>query len=443
VSARAGVAPLSAPQRRLAARVAHEVLAGPAHASAVLARAFRAERLSDAARGRVAAAAYDLLRFDRRLEAILVGLRAPNERRLAGPARAEAKLLLLELRAGVEPAALARALRASLGRPPPLRAILAGDAGLAGLGGLEREAVRLSYPTELLARLVADLGEPEALALAEALNGVAPLAIRANTLHGTREALAAELAREGVAARPGALARDALVLEPRGDVFRLRAFRAGRFELMDESSQLVAELVAPPPRGRVLDACAGAGGTTLALGAALGGKGTILALDTHARRLDDLRRRARRAGLSNVAAALVPRDGALPAAARGAWDRVLVDAPCSGLGTLRRNPELRWRAGPEVLARLPAQQLALLRGYAPRVAPGGRLVYATCTPLHAENEGVLSEFLEQEPGFVTLPVKEILGRERAAALCDGAVLRLFPHRHGSDAFFAAVLRRTG
>jgi 16S rRNA (cytosine967-C5)-methyltransferase len=435
-------APLPATWRALAARVAGEVLASGAHASDALQRAFRTARPSDAARGRIARAVHDLLRFDRRLEAILAEA-APHRRRgRAAPprARAEAKLLVLELRAGTPPAALLPALRERLAAAPPLAALLAEDAGLAGLAGIEREAVRLSFPTPLLARLAAELGEAEALRLADALNRPAPLALRANTLLGSRDALARRLAEAGVPSRPTPLARHGLVLEPRGDVFRLAAFREGRFEVMDEGSQLVAEVVAPPPRGRVLDACAGAGGKTLALGAALAGRGRILALDTNARRLDALRRRARRAGLSNVAAAVVS-GGALPAAATATrWARVLVDAPCSGLGTLRRNPELRWRIDAAALARLPEQQLALLRAHAPLVAPGGRLVYATCTPLASENEAVVARFLAEFPGFRPLPLKEILGRERAERVGDGDVLRLLPHRHGTDAFFAAVLR---
>jgi 16S rRNA (cytosine967-C5)-methyltransferase len=435
-------APLSAASRALAARIAVDVLASGAHASDELSRAFRAARPRDAARGRIVAAVHDLLRFDRRLEAILAEAapRAPHRSAPAARARAEAKLLLLELRAGAPPAALLPALRERLGAAPPLRALLREDAGLAGLAGLEREAVRLSFPTLLLARLAAGLGEAEALALADALNRPAPLAIRANTLVASRDALARRLAEEGVPSRPTPLARDGLLLEPRGDVFRLAAFRDGGFEVMDEGSQLVAESVAPPPRGRVLDACAGAGGKTLALGAALGGRGRILALDTSARRLDALRRRARRAGLSNVAAEVVSGGALPPAVAAVRWQRVLVDAPCSGLGTLRRNPELRWRIDEAALARLPEQQLALLRAHAPLVAPGGRLIYATCTPLASENDDVVARFLAESPGFRLLPLKEILGRDRAERIGDGHVLRLFPHRHGTDAFFAAVLR---
>jgi 16S rRNA (cytosine967-C5)-methyltransferase len=222
------------------------------------------------------------------------------------------------------------------------------------------------------------------------------------------------------------------------NAFALSAFRDGLFEVMDEGSQLVAELVAPPPGGRVVDACAGAGGKTLAIGANLGGKGRLLALDTDGKKLEELRRRARRAGLTNVEAKQV---GEAAPAVKGQFDRVLVDAPCSGLGTLRRNPEARWRLTRAIVESFPARQIALLVTYAPLVAVGGRLIYATCTVARAENERVIERFLAERDDFVAVPVKEIWGRERAERLGDGMTLRLLPNRHDTDGFFAAVLRR--
>jgi 16S rRNA (cytosine967-C5)-methyltransferase len=234
-----------------------------------------------------------------------------------------------------------------------------------------------------------------------------------------------------------------LVFETRVNAFGLSAFRDGLFEVMDEGSQLVAEAVAPPPRGRVVDACAGAGGKTLALAALLDGQGSILALDSNGKKLEELRRRARRAGLSNVAAREV-RGSEWPSEARlGGWDRVLVDAPCSGMGTLRRNPEARWRLDGKTVDGFPAQQLSLMVTYAPLVAPGGRLIYATCTVTRQENEGVVERFLAERPDFVLMPLKDIWGKARAGRVGDGSFLKVFPHRHGTDGFFAAVLRRPG
>jgi 16S rRNA (cytosine967-C5)-methyltransferase len=305
--------------------------------------------------------------------------------------------------------------------------------------------VRLSYPTWLIELFAADLGQDQALALAEAMNRRAPMAVRANTGRIARDQLALRLSDEQVTSHPTPLSPDGLIFDTRVNAFGLTAFRDGLFEVMDEGSQLVAELVAPPPGGRVADACAGAGGKTLAIGARMAGKGRILALDTDGKKLEELRRRARRAGLTNLEARQVTEGGqnvGKSAAARpGAWDRVLVDAPCSGLGTLRRNPEARWRLTRAAVEAFPARQLALLVDYAPLVAVGGRLIYATCTVTRVENEAVVARFLAERDDFVQVPVKEIWGRERGEQVGDGTVLRLLPNRHDTDGFFAAVLRR--
>ena len=202
-------------------------------------------------------------------------------------------------------------------------------------------------------------------------------------------------------------------------------------------------MTAPPPRGVVVDACAGAGGKTLALGALLANRGRLTAFDPSEDKLEELRTRARRAGLTNVRALAV--DEKVPIDAeielRGRADRVLCDVPCSGLGTLRRNPEARWRLQPSDLDELPPLQRAILERYAPLVAPGGRLVYATCTVDVAENDAVVDAFLAAHPEFVAVPAKEIMGKARAEALGDGMRLRLSPAIHDTDGFFAAVLRR--
>jgi 16S rRNA (cytosine967-C5)-methyltransferase len=294
----------------------------------------------------------------------------------------------------------------------------------------------------MLEQFANDLGAEVALAAADAMNRRAPMTIRVNTVRISREACIARLAEENIVARPTVLAPAGLVLETRVNAFGLTAFRDGLFEVMDEGSQLVAELVAPPPGGRVLDACAGAGGKTLALGAIMGGKGRLCALDVDGRKLEELRRRARRAGLNNVEARAIT-DGSFGAAAPGTFHRVLVDAPCSGLGTLRRNPEARWRVTPQTLAKagFPARQLGLLVTYAPLCAVGGRLIYATCTLLEAENDRVVDRFLTDRDDFVRVPVKEIWGREPAERVGDGLNLRISPNVADTDGFFAAVLRR--
>src|SRR5215831_13916674 len=432
---------LSPGARALTLEIAAEARAEWGFASDLIARAFRAHReLSSGDRRLCSETVYGLIRMDRRLGAILEELTDGGE--LAPHARDELKLLVYEARNGVPVEALAAETKRLLRAPIDLSRAVGDDAGLGSRRGLEREAVRLSYPTWLCELLVEDHGEAEGLALAEAMNRRAPLAIRANTARIAREDLLGRLADENVTARPTELAPAGLVCETRINAFALSAFRDGLFEVMDEGSQLVAELVAPPPGGRVVDACAGAGGKTLAVGAALGGKGRLLALDTDGKKLEELRRRARRAGLTNVEAKPVGAGaGDVAKAAPGVHDRVLVDAPCSGLGTLRRNPEARWRLRPADVEGFPARQLALMVSYAPLTAVGGRLIYATCTVNRRENEGVVERFLAERDDFAPVPVKEIWGRERAEKLGDGMTLRLFPHRHDTDGFFAAVLRR--
>jgi 16S rRNA (cytosine967-C5)-methyltransferase len=430
--------------RALALEIAAEARAEWGYATDIIARSFRAHReLASRDRRAVSETVYGLIRMDRRLDAIVDELTAAAGADAPAPlARDELKLLVYEARDGIPAEALAADARRLARAPLDLERAAGDDAGLGKRTGIDREAARLSYPTWLVERLAEQLGAAEALALAEAMNRRAPLAVRVNTARTSREALIARLAEEHVTARPAPLSPVGLVFETRVNAFGLSAFRDGLFEVMDEGSQLVADLVAPPPGGRVLDACAGAGGKTLALGAALAGKGRVLALDTDGRKLEELRRRARRAGLTNVEAKTVTEDlGSVARVVKGSFDRVLVDAPCSGLGTLRRNPEARWRLSRATVESFPARQLALLVTYAPLAAVGGRLIYATCTVDREENERVVERFLAERDDFVPVPAKEIWGRERAEALGDGMTLRLSPQRHDTDGFFAAILRR--
>jgi 16S rRNA (cytosine967-C5)-methyltransferase len=316
----------------------------------------------------------------------------------------------------------------------------------------------LSYPDWLVQLLVDDLGLLPALAVLQAQNLRAPLTVRANRLKCSVQQLAERLRGEGVGSQPSLLAPDALRLGTRINAYGLPSFTDGWFELQDEGSQLIAELCAPPPGATVVDACAGAGGKTLALGAMLGNKGRLIALDIDRDKLTELQKRIRRAGLTNVQTICTSLDGQPPPRGvhyaelpvgllqRGA-QRVLVDAPCSGLGVLRRHPEARWRLAPKDIEEVTAKQRAILAGSAQLVQPGGRLIYATCTIIRRENDEVVQDFLSKHPDFMAVPVKEILGSARAAQLGDGQYLRLLPttigEEGGPDGFFAAVFRRVG
>jgi 16S rRNA (cytosine967-C5)-methyltransferase len=288
------------------------------------------------------------------------------------------------------------------------------------------------------AALLRSLGT-EVGAFLAASNTRALVTLRAQRTRMPRDDLARRLADEGFATTPTRYARDGLHVTTRGNITDTAAWREGLFEVQDGGSQLVATLV--EPQGLVVDFCAGAGGKTLAMSAAMTG-GRIVAADIRAKALSELQRRAKRAGAHNVQTCVLPRTGPLPGPlARARADRVLVDAPCSGTGVLRRHPAYRLRITGEALSRHPADQRAILDRAAALVAPGGRLVYATCSVLREENEAVVEDFLSAHPQFAPMPAREVLGAD-AKEVGDGNVLRVLPHIHGTDGFFAAVLMRT-
>ncbi|MDP1707654.1 MAG: RsmB/NOP family class I SAM-dependent RNA methyltransferase [Gammaproteobacteria bacterium] len=303
-------------------------------------------------------------------------------------------------------------------------------------------AVRADMPDWLYERLAAQLGEAETLALAAALNQPAPVDLRANTLKTTPAEAAALLEQEGYPTEPGALSPVCLRRQARSPLFKTRAFSEGLIEIQDEGSQLLAPLLEPRRGEMVVDFCAGAGGKTLHLGALMDNTGTLYAFDVSARRLDQLKPRLRRAGLDTVRSVVIeherdPRVLRL----RGKIDRVLVDAPCTGLGTLRRNPDIKWRA--HALDEITALQRRILAAAAELVKPGGRLVYATCSPLHEENEAVIEAFLAEQPEFSILPAGAILARRHVPISLPETTpaLHLYSHRHPTDTYYAVALER--
>jgi 16S rRNA (cytosine967-C5)-methyltransferase len=276
------------------------------------------------------------------------------------------------------------------------------------------------------------------------MNARAPLTVRANLLATDRDALRARLLAEGMGSEPTPHSPWGLVLDGHENAFQLPAFKAGLFEIQDEGSQLIALACGARPGWTVVDACAGAGGKSLALAMEMRNKGSLHALDTDAGRLDDARKRARRAGVHNLRAQVIPAGSEAEAALadlEGKAHLVLVDAPCSGLGTLRRKPDARWRLGPDDPARFAALQRELVLRFAKLVRPGGRLVYATCSIGRTEN-GDVADFAEREAGLVPAPLAATLGEERMRALgAAGGRLELYPQRHGTDGFFLASFER--
>lgn len=311
------------------------------------------------------------------------------------------------------------------------------------------ERHRHNLPEWLVAPLKAQLRD-EFWPLAESLLRPAPLDLRVNALIDKRGDVQKELKLAGIQATPTAYSPWGLRIDGKPALTRLDAFARGAIEVQDEGSQLLALLLDAKRGEMVVDFCAGAGGKTLAIGAAMRSTGRLYAFDVSAHRLDALKPRLARSKLSNVHPAAIAheRDDRVKRLA-GKIDRVLVDAPCSGLGTLRRNPDLKWRQSPQSVAELTGKQTAILQSAARLVKSGGRLVYATCSVLPEENEAIAEAFGAAHPDFEPQDAGALLSSlkiENAPELCTGGeggmrYLRLWPHRHDTDGFFAAVWKR--
>jgi 16S rRNA (cytosine967-C5)-methyltransferase len=302
--------------------------------------------------------------------------------------------------------------------------------------------LRHNLPDWLAQPLQATLGDDEFWALAGSLVQPAPLDLRVNTLKAKRADVQAALALAGIESAPTPYSPWGLRVPGKPALNKLELFTRGDVEVQDEGSQLLA-LLADAKRGEmVVDFCAGAGGKTLALGAAMRNTGRLYAFDISGHRLDALKPRLARSGLSNVYPVQIAheRDERIKRLA-GKIDRVLVDAPCSGLGTLRRNPDLKWRQSPQAVSELALKQSAILESAARLLKPGGRLVYATCSLLEDENERIAESFSGAHSEFVPRSAGECLAIDGSTAIERGGYLRLWPHRHATDGFFAAVWER--
>ena len=318
------------------------------------------------------------------------------------------------------------------GNTPSMRKLallgLAETAGIDSIGGLSEEEthflnrmhevdrcllpgpVRANLPQWLFDKLVAQFGEPEALELAAVLNTPAPLDLRVNSIKAERDAVIATLAEAPIAAEPMPFAPLGLRVHKKPALQNLPLFKEGAIEVQDEGSQVLAQIVGARRGEMVVDFCAGAGGKTLALGALMRNTGRLYAFDVSEKRL------------------------------AGKIDRVLVDAPCSGLGTLRRNPDVKWRQQPGAIAEMQEKQASILDAASRLVKNGGRLVYATCSLLDEENDVIVEGFLANHADFELVPMSQVLA-EQKIPLEMTDYLKLLPHKHQTDGFFAAVLQR--
>ena len=306
-------------------------------------------------------------------------------------------------------------------------------------------AVRSNLPDEWFAALVGAYGEDETLKLTEALNQSAPLDIRVNTIKSSREAVQIAFEHAGIESAVCAFAPLGLRLPKKPALQKLDVFTTGAIEVQDEGSQLLTHLLGAKRGEMVADFCAGAGGKTLAIGAMMRNTGRLYAFDIAAHRLAKLKPRLARSGLSNVQAIAIDSEKDIRVKRlAGKFDRVLVDAPCSGLGTLRRNPDLKWRHGVDSVARLVQVQASILESAARLVKAGGTLVYATCSVLPNENQEIVRAFVAAHPEFELVAAREVLATQKIivpeSAERDGC-LQLLPHLHQTDGFFAAYLRK--
>ena len=414
------------------AAAAREVLRLERPADGILAAFFRSHpKLGQQDRAFIAETIYALLRRKRLIEHAVAetGLEQPDARLLALAAAVRVRGLNV------------RELAAAVG---PDEAAWLEEVKAAARGALPF-AVECDLPDWVITRLVPALGEAGLARLADALNQPAPLDLRVNAAKAERDAVLERLAADSIAAAPTPYSPVGIRLKEKPPINRHPLFVAGDIEVQDEGSQLLCSLLAPRRGEMIVDFCAGAGGKALALGALMRSTGRVYAFDVSARRLGELRPRLARSGLSNVhpQAIASERDPRVKRLS-GKIDRVLVDAPCTGLGTLRRNPDLKWRHTEAAVVELAAKQRGILDGAATLVRGGGRLLYATCSLLAEENEHVVHGFLERNAQFRLVPARATLAAGRIdipPGEPDDDYLRLRPDVHGTDGFFGALMER--
>ena len=303
-------------------------------------------------------------------------------------------------------------------------------------------SVQAELPEWLIEKLRNEMTDAAILTLGRSMQQPAALDLRVNTLLAGRDEVLQSLQAEGMDAQATPWSPIGIRIKGKPSLTRHPLFLTGKFEVQDEGSQLLGFLLAPKRNEMVVDFCAGAGGKALMLGAMMRSQGRLYAFDVSEKRLTNLKPRLKRSGLSNLHPQLIAHenDNKVKRLA-GKIDRVLVDAPCSGLGTLRRNTDMKFRQSPQRVAELTQKQAAILAAAGKLLKPGGRLVYATCSLLHEENRAIVDDFLSSHADFVLRPAGEILAQQ-LIPLEAGECLQLLPQLHGTDAFFAAVLERT-
>ncbi|MCX7183876.1 MAG: RsmB/NOP family class I SAM-dependent RNA methyltransferase [Nitrosospira sp.] len=304
-------------------------------------------------------------------------------------------------------------------------------------------AIQAEFPEWLVEKLRTCMTEADILSLGRSLQQTASLDLRVNTLLASRDEILAALNKDGIEGNATPYSPSGIRLVGKPAINRHALFLTGKVEVQDEGSQLLGYLLAPKRNDMVVDFCAGAGGKTLMLAALMHSQGRVYAFDISEKRLNNLKPRLKRSGLSNLHPQRIANENDIKVKRlSGKIDRVLVDAPCSGLGTLRRNPDLKWRQSPHSIEGLKRKQAAILSSAANLLKPGGRLVYATCSFLPEENQEIIEHFLADHPRYTLLNCAELLAQQKIP-LDTGKFLQLSPSLHGTDGFFAAALELAG
>jgi len=321
------------------------------------------------------------------------------------------------------------------------------DKGSSPIPSLDSDPIRhielaTSTPRWLVERLANSNGIEETRQLLQALNRTPPLTLRVNTSRISREELVNNLEKQGVKVAPGKLSETAIVLEDRTPPWELEPFKEGLCTVQDEGAQLIAPLLEPMSGQRILDACAAPGGKTGHLAQMMKGQGIVIAADRSHKRVHMMSESLKRLGSDNVKLLTADLDMINSPLAESVFDRILLDAPCSGTGVLRRHPEGKWRKDPQTITRLTAIQKDLLTSAARSLKKGGRLLYTTCSLLEEENEDVVNRFLSEPVDMVHLDMREMFPDMRPDIFSDRGELRLWPHIHDCDGFYASLLEKS-
>ena len=306
---------------------------------------------------------------------------------------------------------------------------------------IQQIGIEYSFPDWMVKKFAEQYGESEAEKICSSLNEQAPLTIRVNTLKTSVDQCREELNMQGIETTRTSLSPLGLTLKKRINIFSLPMFRNGWFEVQDEGSQLLPLLLDPKPNAKILDVCAGAGGKTLEFAALMKNRGEIYATDINSFRLEELRKRTKRAGAQNVRVQEIQTIEDLVQQFSGFFDIVFVDAPCSGLGTIRRNPGMKRMVTEQTVLEVSEKQRTILGSSARLVKPGGKLLYATCTLLREENEDVVEEFVSKHLEFKSIEVKGLMDRWNAADAVMGTSIKFLPYAYGTDGFFCSILEK--